>query len=82
MGPDIAAFCSADLDVMVEPWLAELVARGIRSGARIDPKEYAEIVRRLLSAKMAELTAERTAHPLGMFAVWKEVMRQNSAAGH
>ena len=56
-----------------QPWLAELVAGSIRSGARIDPKEYAEIVKRLLSAKMAELTAERAAHPLCMFAVWKEV---------
>ena len=73
VGPEIAAFCNADPDVMVEPWLAELVAGSIRSGARIDPKEYAEIVKRLLSAKMAELTAERAAHPLGMFAVWKEV---------
>ena len=73
VGPQIAAFCNADPDVMVEPWLAELVAGSIRSGARIDPKEYAEIVKRLLSAKMAELTAERAAHPLGMFAVWKEV---------
>ena len=51
----------------------ELLAGGIKSGARIEPKEYAEIIRRLLSAKMAELTAERAEHPLGMFAVWKEV---------
>ena len=58
---------------MVEPWLAELLAAGIPSGARIEPKEYAKIIKRLLSAKMAELTAERAAHPLGMFAVWKEV---------
>ena len=48
VGPEIAAFCNADPDVMVEPWLAELVAGSIRSGARIDPKEYAEIVKRLL----------------------------------
>ena len=73
VGPEIAAFCNADPDVMVEPWLAELLAGGIKSGARIDLKEYAEIIRRLLSAKMAELTAERAEHPLGMFAVWKEV---------
>ena len=58
---------------MVEPWLAELLAAGIPSGARIEPKEYAKIIKRLLSAKMAELTAERAAHPLGMFAVWHEV---------
>ena len=73
VGPEIAAFCNADPEVMVEPWLAELMASGIRSGARIEPQEYAEIVKRLLSAKMAELTAERAVHPLGMFAVWKEV---------
>ena len=73
VGPEIAAFCNADPDILIEPWLAELLASGIKSGARIDPKEYAEIIKRLLIAKMAELTAERAAHPLGMFAVWKEV---------
>ena len=73
VGPEIAAFCNADSDVMVEPWLAELLADGMKSGSRIDPGEYAKIVKRLLSAKMAELTAERATHPLGMFAVWKEV---------
>ena len=73
VGPDIAAFCNADPEVMIESWLAEILAGGIKSGARVDPKEYAEIVKRLLSAKMAELTAERAAHPLGMFAVWKEL---------
>ena len=73
VGPEIAAFCNADSDVMVESWLAELLADGMKSGSRIDPGEYAKIVKRLLSAKMAELTAERAAHPLGMFAVWKEV---------
>ena len=73
VGSEIAAFCNADPEVMVEPWLAELLAAGIPSGARIEPKEYAKIIKRLLSAKMAELTAERAAHPLGMFAVWKEV---------
>ena len=73
VGPEIAAFCNADPDILIEPWLAELLASGIKSGARIDPKEYAEIIKRLLTAKMAELTAERAAHPLGMFAVWKEV---------
>ena len=30
-------------------------------------------MKRLLSAEIAELTAERAAHPLGMFNVWKEV---------
>ena len=60
---------------MIEPCLAELLACGIKSGARIEPKEYAEVVKGLLSAKMAELTAEKAAHPLGMFAVWKEVDR-------
>ena len=73
VGPEIAAFCNADSDVMVESWLAELLADGMKSGSRIDPGEYAKIIKRLLSAKMAELTAERAAHPLGMFAVWKEV---------
>ena len=73
VGTEIAAFCNADPDIMVEPWLAELLAGAIKSGARIEPTEYAEIVKRLLSAEMAELTAERAAHPLGMFAVWKEV---------
>ena len=58
---------------MVESWLAELLADGIQSGARIEQKEYAAIIQRLLSTKMAELTTERAAHPLGMFAVWKEV---------
>ena len=75
VGPEMAAFCNADPDVMVEPWLAELLACGVKSGARIEPKEYAAVVKRLLSAKMAELTAEKAAHPLGMFAVWKEVDR-------
>ena len=73
VGHEIAAFCNTDPDIMVEPWLAELLAGAIKSGARIEPTEYAEIVKRLLSAEMAELTAERAAHPLGMFAVWKEV---------
>ena len=75
VGPEMAAFRNADPDVMVEPWLAELLACGVKSGARIEPKEYAAIVKRLLSAKMAELSAEKAAHPLGMFAVWKEVDR-------
>ena len=56
VGPEIAAFCNADPDILVEPWLAELVASGLKSGARIDPKEYAEIIKRLLCANMAELT--------------------------
>ena len=73
VGTEIAAYCNAGPDIMVEPWLAELLAGAIKSGARIEPIEYAEIVKRLLSAEMAELTAERAAHPLGMFAVWKEV---------
>ena len=73
VGPEIAALCSADPHVMVEPWLAELLAGGTKSGARVDPKEYDEIIQRLLSAKLAELTAERAAHLLGMFAVWNEV---------
>ena len=73
VSPEIAAFCNADTDILVEPWLAELLASGCKSGARIDPKEYAEIIKRLLCANMAELTAERAEHPLGMFAVWKEI---------
>ena len=36
VGAEMAAFCNADPDVMVEPWLAELLASGLRSGARID----------------------------------------------
>ena len=60
---------------MVEPWLAELLASGLRSGARIDANEYAEVIKRLLLANMAELSAESSPHPLGMFAVWKEVDR-------
>ena len=28
VGPEIAAFCNADLDVMVEPWLAEFLTGG------------------------------------------------------
>ena len=73
VGPEIAAFCNAEPEAMVESWLADILASAIKSGARIDPKEYAEIIKRLLSAQMAELTAERAEHPLGMFAVWKEV---------
>ena len=75
VGADIAAFCNADPEVMMEPWLAELLASRLPSGAKIDNKEYAEVIRRLLLANMAELTAESSPHPLGMFAVWKEVDR-------
>ena len=75
VGDDIAAFCNADPEVMMEPWLAELLASRLPSGAKIDNKEYAEVIRRLLLANMAELTAESSPHPLGMFAVWKEVDR-------
>ena len=75
VGAEMAAFCNADPDVMVEPWLAELLASGLRSGARIDSQEYAEVIKRLLLANMAELSAESSPHPLGMFAVWKEVDR-------
>ena len=65
----MAAFCQADPEVLVETWLAELLADRFRSGAKIDPKEYAAVIKRLLSANMAELTAESSPHPLGMFAV-------------
>ena len=75
VGAEMAAFCNADPDIMVEPWLAELLASGLRSGARIDSQEYAEVIKRLLLANMAELSAESSPHPLGMFAVWKEVDR-------
>ena len=75
VGDVIAAFCNADPEVMMEPWLAELLASRLPSGAKIDNKEYAEVIRRLLLANMAELTAESSPHPLGMFAVWKEVDR-------
>ena len=71
----MAAFCDADPEIMVEPWLAELLADRFRSGAKIDQKEYATVIKRLLLAKMAELTATSSSHPLGMFAVWKEVDR-------
>ena len=73
VGPEMAAFCQADPEVLVETWLAELLADRFRSGAKIDPKEYAAVIKRLLSANMAELTAESSPHPLGMFAVWKTV---------
>ena len=39
VGPEMAAFCNADPDVMVEPWLAELLACGVKSGARIEPSQ-------------------------------------------
>ena len=40
---EIAALCNADPDIVAELWLAELLAGAIKSGARIEPKEYAEI---------------------------------------
>ena len=60
---------------MVEPWLAELLADRFRSGAKIDPKEYFAVIKRLMLTNMAELTATSASHPMGMFAVWKEVDR-------
>ena len=75
VGAEMAAFCNADSDLMVEPWLAELLASRLQSSARIDSKEYAEVIKRLLLANMAKLIAESSPHPLGMFVVWKEVDR-------
>ena len=62
VGAEIAAFCNADPEVMMEPWLAELLASRSPSGAKIDIKEYAKVIKRLLLSNMAELTAESSPH--------------------
>ena len=39
VGPEMAAFCQADPEVLVETWLAELLADRFRSGAKIERGE-------------------------------------------
>ena len=43
VGPEIAAFCNADPDILIEPWLAELLAVGIVKWSHVSADGFARV---------------------------------------